>query len=455
MEPLKILLPVHCFFPNHFYGTETYTLELAKTLRSEGHEVSILTAILYGEESTGELYTKYEYDGLPVHCVDLNSQPLKTFKQMYVRPDLYPVLRDILALISPDIAHVTHLMGHTSTLLEVLRDLEIPTVATLTDFFGICTNSKLRRYDGSLCLGPNHRSTNCLVCYLKSHVRFQSHKYIGRFINNDIALKIFAEMLPYVTKLPFFKSRLPWEQTNEVTDRIDILRPLYGVYRAMIAPTDFLFDAYIKNCFNPKKLRKINFGINLDLVEGYRTCRRKKDTHITFGYIGQITHHKGIDLLIRAFSELKGNNSSLMIYGPSDQDSQYMDQLKALSRDLDKIEFKNTFPQTELASHLSKMDILVIPSRWYENSPLVLLYALATRTPVIVTDVKGMNEFVKDGFNGYTFKMDNVQELLSKMQKVADDPSRINRLSENANYLKDVSDHTKDILAIYEQVLKL
>lgn len=454
MKRLRILLPVHCFFPNHFYGTETYTLELAKTLRSAGHEVSILSAILYGEKSTGEPYTRYVYDGLQVHCVDLNSQPLKTFRQMYLRPDLYHLLKDIVGRINPDIAHVMHLMGHTATLLEVLRDLEVPTVATLTDFFGICSNSKLKRHDGSLCLGPNRRSTNCLICYIKTHAHFISHKYAVRFIRNDVSLKILAEMLPSIAKLPSFKDRPLLGQISEVTDRINILRPLYGVYQAMIAPTNFLFDAYMRNRFYPEKLKKISFGINLDLVEGYRKPRQKNDSRIQFGYIGQITAHKGVDLLIRAFSKLKGNSSSLTIYGPSDQDDQYMDQLRALSKNQDEIEFRSTFPQTELASRLSKMDILVIPSRWYENSPLVLLYALATRTPVIVTDVKGMNEFVKDGFNGYTFKKDSVQDLLSRMQKIVDNPSRINRLSENANYFKDISDHAEEVLAIYKRIAK-
>ena len=226
---LKILLPVHCFFPKHFYGTETYTLELARALRSAGHEVSILTAILYGEEGTEEIYTQYEYDGLPVHCVDLNSQPLKAFKQMYVRPDLYPVLRDIIARINPDIAHVMHLMGHTSTLLEVLRDLKIPTVATLTDFFGICPNSKLERHDGSLCLGPNRRSSNCLVCYFRSQVHLRNHKRVGRFLKNDFSLKVLAELLPAVIKFPSFKDRPFSGQISEVVDRADILRPLYDV----------------------------------------------------------------------------------------------------------------------------------------------------------------------------------------------------------------------------------
>ena len=56
--------------------------------------------------------------------------------------------------IEPDIAHVTHLINHTSAILEVLNEFKVPTVATLTDFFGFCFNNKLEKYDGSLCVGP-------------------------------------------------------------------------------------------------------------------------------------------------------------------------------------------------------------------------------------------------------------------------------------------------------------
>ena len=143
---------------------------------------------------------------------------------------------------------------------------------------------------------------------------------------------------------------------------------------------------------------------------------------------------------------------SLSIYGSPDQDS-YMDELLRLSSRANHIKFCGTFPREELPARLSEFDVLVIPSRWYENSPLVLLYALATRTPVIVTDVKGMSEFVKDGFNGYTFKKNSVEHLTTIMQKIVDDPSSVERLSQNAVYTKDVSDHADDVFELYKAAL--
>lgn len=455
MKPLKILLPVHVFFPRHFYGTETYTLELAKQFMARGHKPFVLTATPYGEKGSGEEFCRYEYDHVPVYCIDLNLKPHKRFRHTYYRRDLYSLQKEIIADIGPDIAHVTHLINHSSVLLEVLRDLKIPAVATLTDFFGICFNNKLERYDGKLCQGPDRNSTNCLACYFRAEGVRNTNRVIAALAGkNDVILRLGVWALFHLTRIPGFQKNAVADHVLDVTGRTDLLRRLYGTYRKMIAPTAFLHDAYALNRFYPDRLKKINFGINLDPVSEFSTPKVKNDSNVCFGYIGQIARHKGVDLLIKAYAGIKNNNKSLVIYGPSDQDPAYMDELKGLASNLDCVEFRETFPQQELGHRLSEMDFLVIPSRWYENSPLVLLFALAARTPVIVTDVEGLNEFVTNDVNGYTFKRDHAEHLQKIMQDIVDDPARITRLSRNATYKKDVSDHAGEVLDLYESILE-
>jgi len=451
---MKILLPVHVFFPKHFYGTETYTLELAQTLKKMGHDPIILTALpLWEAGGTDQFYFTYEYDGLIVHCLDFNLRPHTSFKQIYHRPELYSVYAEILDNIKPDIVHVTHIINHTATLLEVLRDKNVPTVATLTDFFGICFNAKLDREDGNLCSGPNEKSTNCLQCYLQKADIFPKQQMLSNsLMKNGFITYLASRALPHLAKAPWGKKNFIVDQILGVTERVNLLRSRYDTYRYMIAPTDFLYEAYRSNRFYPEKLKKINFGVNLELVKGYQTPRRKTDSTIRFGFIGQLSAHKGVDLLIHAYLRIKSDSMSLSIYGSPDQDS-YMDELLRLSTRGKNVKFCGTFPREELPARLSEFDVLVIPSRWYENSPLVLLYALATRTPVIVTDVKGMSEFVKDGFNGYTFQKNSVEHLTTMMQKIVDDPSSVERLSQNAVYTKDVSDHADDVFELYTAAL--
>ncbi len=196
---MRILVPVHVFFPKHFYGTETYTLELAQALKKMGHDPIILTALpLWEKGGTDKFYFTYEYGGLEVHCLDFNLKPHESFKQIYYRPELYSVYEEILDSIRPDIVHVTHIINHTATLLEVLRDKQIPTVATLTDFFAICFNAKLDTEDGTLCRGPNDKSTNCLQCYLKKVDIFPPQQVLNRrFMKNGFITYLASRALPH------------------------------------------------------------------------------------------------------------------------------------------------------------------------------------------------------------------------------------------------------------------
>jgi glycosyltransferase involved in cell wall biosynthesis len=419
-----------------------------------GHEAAILTAVPFGEEGPGKLYSGYEYDGLKVHCIDLNLMPHSRFKDTYYRPELYPILRDIVSSINPDIVHVTHLINHTATLLEVLRDLTLPTVATLTDFFGICFNNRLEYFDGSLCRGPNRRSTNCLYCYLNTVRLFSSNALVGPLMRNGVGLRFLSQLLYHVTKIPGVRASHLAGHVSDVTQRQKTLRYLYRNYRTMVAPTDFLYEAYASNNVYPARLKKINFGIDLDLVKDYQNVRDKTDQTIRFGYIGQIAPHKGVDLLVQAFVNLSGDNKTLVIYGPQDQDLQYVAEIERIASGSQNVSFRGTFPSEELPQRLSNIDVLVIPSRWYENSPLVLLYALATKTPVIVSDVKGMTEFIKEDYNGFTFRLNSLRHLTTVMQDLVDNPHTIQRLSQNAAYTMDVANHAAEVLNIYEEVLE-
>ena len=72
---MKVVFFVHCFFPDHYYGTETYTLELAKHYQSMGIGVHVVTAIFPGEPAAADFVTHYEFQGIPVTCIDKNRLP--------------------------------------------------------------------------------------------------------------------------------------------------------------------------------------------------------------------------------------------------------------------------------------------------------------------------------------------------------------------------------------------
>jgi glycosyltransferase involved in cell wall biosynthesis len=445
---MKIALFVHCFFPSHFYGTETYTLELAKNYQRVGHQVTVVTATFQGEPSLGDLLSTYEFQEIPVVCIDKNKLPHARVKETYYQPEMRDVLTQVLKQLNPDIVHVTHLINHTAALLEVTQALGIATYATFTDFFGFCLNNKLEAADGSLCAGPSISRTNCVACHLKAASHNKGVEKWARYAADPRIAQTMASVMNISRRLPTLRHGAMDGLVEDIARRPDTLASLYNNgYRAAVAPTKFLGTAYASNGIQVP-LHNIQFGVDIDRnPKPPRTPGHKP----VIGYIGQIAPHKGTDLLIEAFRRLPKNSASLQIYGPPDQDPIYMAQLAGLATGFD-VQFMGTFAKEMMAEILGKMDLLVIPSRWYENSPLVLLNALATHTPVLVADVQGMTEFLAPGVNGYAFERGNVDHLYQQLKKVTLSPDDLFALSKSTHYEKTPQIMAIETMAIYKEL---
>jgi len=442
---VNILLAVHCFFPDHFYGTEAYTLELAKSYKAMGHHVTVLSAVFQGEKSSDTEIFHYTYDGIPIVCIDRNKRPHSRIKETYFQPELHENLEAILREIAPDLVHINHLLNHTATLLDVAHKLGIPTYATFTDFFGFCLNNKLEAADGGLCAGPSPTRNNCVACHVKAFSADpNAPRWAQRSSDPAVAMKVGSSLVHARQFAPMMGG--PWDSlTGDICDRPDILVSRYNrTYRAAIAPTRFLLGAYAQNGITVP-MRSVPFGIDID--------RRKKSArtirHVpVIGYIGQMAPHKGLDILIEAFGRLPRGSAVLHVWGPMEQHSSFVRKVTALAAGLDVV-FRGTFEKASTARVFDSMDLLVIPSRWYENSPLVLLNALATHTPVLVADVLGMTEFVEQEVNGFAFERGSSDSLYERLKQVVAREGALEALSQTTHYPRTTEMMAHDTFAMY------
>jgi glycosyltransferase involved in cell wall biosynthesis/SAM-dependent methyltransferase len=441
---MRIALYVHCFFPTHFYGTEAYTLALAKELAALGHETIVVSATLSGEPAQIKFVDESIYDGIRVLSIDKNLYPNRCVRDTYEQPGLRHVHERILRKLQPDVVHVCHLISHTTALLEVTRRMGIPTFATFTDFFGVCYNNVLENSKGVLCIGPNARRSNCVACYLKLEGSRQDADLLARVANLPIIRPIAAQGLAYLGQHEGRRFVIDGFAPNDIVLRPGILNQATGAYREVIAPTLFLKQAYQRNAL-PVPIRISHFGVEIDRTpKPPRECTKT----VRLGFIGQIAPHKGIHLMLDALRRCGRDSLNLTIWGSLDQAPAYAKRLRAQAQSL-PVTFRGTIPRTQLADALRSIDLLVIPSTWYENSPLILLQALATHTPTIVSDVPGMTEFVEHGRNGFHFKRGNVDSLVRVLQTMADDPELVSRLSAATAYNRIPADMAKDVAGMY------
>jgi glycosyltransferase involved in cell wall biosynthesis len=92
------------------------------------------------------------------------------------------------------------------------------------------------------------------------------------------------------------------------------------------------------------------------------------------------------------------------------------------------IRFWGRVANQEVESVFRETDVLVLPSIWPENQPVSITEAMATRTPVIASDIGGIPELVEDGAHGYLFPAGDATALADRMRRFLDDSSLINRL---------------------------
>ena len=445
---MKVALFVHCFFPNHYYGTEVYTLTVAKELVARGHEPVVVTARFPGEPAQQQMIEEYSWDGIRVISIDKNAMPHRAVRDTYDQPALTEIHRNILQQIKPDIVHVCHLINHTTALIHAASALGLPIVATLTDFFGFCFTNQLEAADGSLCAGPAPSRANCVTCYLKATGPVPTSMF-GRAIL-QLAQNLSSQFLARAVSRSHLVERIFKFSPQDLVARPQILAEAMRAYRIAFAPSLFLKNAYERNEF-PAPLVLSHFGVDID-----RSAKptRHPGRPIHIGYIGQIAPHKGVHHLVEALKAAGRPNLSVSIWGPNNQAPAYFRNLVDASRGAN-VHFAGTFPLDSVAKVLADVDVLVIPSTWYENSPMILLQALATHTPVIVSDVEGMTEFVEHGRNGFHFARGNSAALAAVLRRIADEEGLIETMSRQTEYRRTSSDMVNDLLASYDSVLRM
>lgn len=462
----RVLLTVHKFFPEHRAGTEVLTLKVAQELRKRGSEVLVVSANppdVDARHAGGPAESDYVYEGIPVHVVEeaLRLQGY-TFKHEYYHPAIKEHFGGLLTRFKPDLVHAFHCQNLSAGILAACDEKKIPFVLSLTDFWFVCPVVQLKRPDGAMCRGPKAGASNCLTCYTPelfppaSQVKEAVEKKYSPLADqiNRLAEPVKDACWSGICAL-YCASKLPGA-VQATVQRPAELRQFANRAKAIMVPTKLMRDIFAENGITPSLLQQVPFGLDTEPLVKHQS--KTKSDLLRIGFIGTIFEHKGVDILLKAFQSLpRGSNAVLKIYGNTNQFPDYGKSIVELagkeSPMSDRIEFAGTFPNTQLGEVLSNLDVLVVPSRWYENTPLVIQSAFASKTPVIATDLGGMSELVKHNQNGLTFPLNDSAELAGLFKRLLNEPGLLQRLTANIKPERTTEEMVDDIQSVYERVL--
>jgi glycosyltransferase involved in cell wall biosynthesis len=231
------------------------------------------------------------------------------------------------------------------------------------------------------------------------------------------------------------------------------MRSISGLIDIFISPSQFLRNRFIEFGIAKEKCLFIPHGVRAFEV---KNGHPKVKNEVTFGFIGTLLPAKGTHLLIEAFRGIKSENTRLNIYGklyPYLGFEDYPAYLKRLARGK-RIYFKGEFDNEELGRIFSEIDVLVVPSLWMENSPLVIHEAFRAKVPVIASRIGGICELVYHGKNGFLFNPTDTEGLKSNMELIIEKPEIIQELKKNISPPRDINNHAAEIEDVYVRIIK-
>jgi len=182
---------------------------------------------------------------------------------------------------------------------------------------------------------------------------------------------------------------------------------------------------------------------------------KAESPHLRIGYLGQIAWHKGVHVLVEAARRIDDPRLSVDIYGDVNHFPDYASRLKRLAEGDARIRLAGTYAgQNEVGKILQELDVIVVPSIWYENCPNVIQEAFAHRIPVIATNLGGMAEMVSHGKSGLLFRVADAADLTAQLRRLLSDPGLLPALRDGVPAVKTFADEVAEIESVYRRVVR-
>jgi glycosyltransferase involved in cell wall biosynthesis len=427
---MKILYAVHHFPPNYNGGAEWRAHRTATTMKKKGYSVSVICIeqISFGESKKIEVQ-KENFGDFPVYRLhmQLDVRPDR-LGYLYQNQELGNVISELLEDTHADLFHLFGGYLLNVNALQSAREQDVPSIVSLTDFWYICPRIQMIRSNGQICPFPIEEWT-CARCLGEEKRRYS---WPGRLI-------------PGVMEY-FWKHQS--HTLDDLRERMDLLISELNQTQLIVSPSNFVRDAYIQHGVIPEKIIYSRQGVDLSTFPNVFPAKQKKGI-LRVGYIGQIAEIKGVHILIEAITKLKSEPVHLVIYGDLTKNPAYVERLRNIVEDETKIEFRGLFDRHKLMQVMENIDVLVVPSLWYENSPNVIQEAFATKTPVITSDLGGMAELIKHRENGLLFLAGDNTALAEQIRALIDESGLLEKLHKGIMPVKSVEIEMAELEEIY------
>lgn len=316
--------------------------------------------------------------------------------------------------LAPDVVHFHHYINFGVEVFQHLRRVlpNCQIVLTLHEYLAIC------HHFGQMVTNQ-HRN----LCYQSSLARCQ-------------------QCFPEVARSDFFLRRRYIERFFDLVD-------------TFIAPSQFLAQRYVAWGLPAEKV--VVLENLMPLAEEAPSAPIPADGTLRIGFFGQISALKGIDVVFNSAAALAMedfNGISFEIFGdyrgqPTEFQQSFLNRLAGAGRN---IRFNGPYDRERVNRLMQSMHAVLVPSVWWENSPVVIQEALRNRRPVICSDIGGMAEKVRHGIDGFHFPVGNAMALTNLLRDLAQNRRILTDLAAGMSGRPALEASLEDYIRVYRQV---
>ena len=418
---MKILMVVHAFPQSGGAGTEIYTKQLCIALQNKQHQVTVLTRGEPFFNGPASQILSRSTQPIPVYSYFRHPSDFDSPEKEYWNPDLDLAFVKLLDSIKPDVVHFQHCINLSISLITTAAQLGYPVFFTLHDFWTICPDIILMHSSNKPC-ASYHTTSACCKC---------------------ISVKYKAPRIWFSGKT-FYSLR-----------RQRMKEALHSC-QAVLALSNTVRQAAFEAGFDTDRIILWKSGIDTSEFAQKKSLSDSIIFPIRFGYIGTLSHQKGVDIALKAFHAIPSDTATLTIYGDLEADLKTKKRVKRWTSRYShpSINFAGTFKRQDLPAILTKHDVMLAPSIWYENRPLSVLESFAAGNPVIGSHLGGIQELIEATDAGWTFPPGDYQSLAKIMASIITQPKLITDRRKNIPDVVTIEQDADNLERLYRNYLE-
>jgi GT2 family glycosyltransferase/glycosyltransferase involved in cell wall biosynthesis len=448
---VRVLIVAHGFPPFAQGGSEHYAHQMAQALGATcGDDVAVLTR--EQDPSRPDYDVRVESrDGVRVTWVNNLFRAVRSFEESYRNPPIAAIAARVVDEWRPDVVHMHHLTCLSTDIVEMLAERRIPMVYTLHDYWLLCHRGQRLDTSYNVCDGPRpHECDRCVGAVAEAPVP-------GAVVP---LLRAAEARVPKAMSaagrraLEAMARSSPGGSESAAAARTRHMRGVMTRIDRFLSPSEHLRQWFIGQGMPADRVLLSPNGID---ATAFTAVRRQPAPHLRLGFIGTLMLSKGPDVVLEAFARLEPGRATLDLHGaPADYhgDGSFRERLAPLLQ-APGVRILGPRPHVEIPAAFAEMDVLIVPSIWPENSPIVIQEALLSGVPVVASRIGGMPELVDDGRNGLLFEPRDVGDLERVLRRLLDEPGLLDALRSGARAttFRTLADDARAAHALYRSLL--